>query len=46
VHEEIAALCPQARMIGRLRTGRGILLTGRDGLAVPLEGTGFDHFSG
>jgi thiamine-monophosphate kinase len=45
-HHEIRALCPEAGMIGRLRTGRGILLTGRDGAAVPFEGTGFDHFSG
>jgi thiamine-monophosphate kinase len=46
VHDAIASQCPEARMIGRLRVGRGILLFGRDGGAVPLEGTGFDHFSG
>jgi thiamine-monophosphate kinase len=45
-HHEIRALCPEAGMIGRLRAGRGILLTGRDGAVVPFEGTGFDHFSG
>jgi thiamine-monophosphate kinase len=45
-HDAIMALCPEARMIGRLRAGRGILLTGRDGTAAALEGTGFDHFSG
>ena len=45
-HREIRSLCPEAGMIGRLCAGRGILLTGRDGTAVPFEGTGFDHFSG
>ncbi len=44
-HQEVRALCPEAGMIGRLRAGHGILLTGRDGAAVPFEGTGFDHFS-
>jgi len=45
-HLEIRGLCPEAGMIGRLRAGRGILLAGRDGTVAPLEGTGFDHFSG
>ena len=45
-HREIRSLCPEAGMIGRLRAGRGILLTGRDGTTVPFDGTGFDHFSG
>jgi thiamine-monophosphate kinase len=45
-HRSIRTLCPQAGMIGRLHEGRGILLTGGDGKTVPLEGTGFDHFSG
>ncbi len=45
-HEAIMALCPTARMIGHIRVGRGILLTGRDGKTAPVEATGFDHFSG
>jgi len=44
--DAIVALCPEARMIGRLRAGRGILMSGSDGVAVPLQGSGFDHFSG
>lgn len=45
-HEAIRSLCPVARVIGHIRPGRGILLTGRDGVTVPVEETGFDHFSG
>jgi len=45
-HQAIRALCPTARMIGRIRVGSGILLTGRDGKTAPVEATGFDHFSG
>jgi len=45
-HQTIRALCPTAEMIGRIRIGRGILLTGVDGKVVPFEGSGFDHFPG
>jgi len=45
-HQTIRALCPTAEMVGRIRIGRGILLTGADGKVVPFEGTGFDHFPG
>ena len=45
-HSRISRLCPEGGMIGKVRTGRGILLTGRDGTSAALEGTGFDHFSG
>ncbi len=43
-HQTIRTLCPGAAMIGLVRSGRGILLTGGDGTSAPLEGTGFDHF--
>ena len=45
-HSRISRLCPEGGMIGKVRMGRGILLTGRDGTSAALEGTGFDHFSG
>ena len=44
-HARIRALWPTAGMIGRLRAGRGILLTGPDGGSEPVERTGFDHFA-
>ena len=46
MHKAIAALCPGAGMIGHVRSGRGILLTGRDGTSAPVEATAFDHFRG
>ena len=45
-HAAIRAACPGAGMIGCLRAGRGILMTGRDGKTAPVEATGFDHFPG
>jgi thiamine-monophosphate kinase len=44
-HQAIRALCPTAGMMGRLRIGSGILLSGGDGRTMALEGTGYDHFS-
>jgi thiamine-monophosphate kinase len=42
--DRIAQLWPAARMIGRLRAGSGILVSGRDGAIAPLDRSGFDHF--
>jgi thiamine-monophosphate kinase len=43
--ERIRTLFPTARMIGRLRAGRGILLTSPDGKSESVDRTGFDHFT-
>lgn len=37
--------CPQARQIGRIRAGGGMLLTDASGRSRPLDATGHDHFS-
>lgn len=37
--------CPQARWIGRIRAGGGMLLTDASGHSRPLDATGHDHFS-
>ncbi len=44
-HDRIRALSPAAGVIGRLRSGSGILLTGPDGHSLPVDRSGFDHFA-
>ena len=43
--DRIRALSPAAGVIGRLRSGSGILLTGPDGHSLPIDRSGFDHFA-